>query len=120
MTFYHTAAVQLTFERVYMEDELWRMLDQLGHRSPGARLHRARDWEEQGEETWEDFEAGRYTAAEISIGTEARDGEDLYDAGRRLTTEVLELFPESTFDRVELMSMNLGDPENIAYAGGRL
>lgn len=116
MTFYHKAAVTLNFERVYTEDELWRMLDQLGHHSPAARLHRARDWEEQGEETWEDFEAGRYTAAEIGVGTVAHEGEDLYDAGRRLTNEVLELFPEASFCFVELTTMNLGDPENIAYA----
>jgi hypothetical protein len=116
MTFYHTAAIQLTFERVYMEDELWRMLDQLGHHSPAARLNRVRDWQEGGFETDEDFEAGRYTAAEISVATEPHEGEDLYDAGRRLTNEVLELFPESFFDRVELASINLGDPENIAYA----
>lgn len=120
MTFYHTAAVTLTFEREYMEDELWGSLDQLGHHSPAARLHRAKGWKEQGFETEEDLAAGRYTAAEISVGTEAHEGEDLYDAGRRLTSEVLELFPDALFDRIELMSINLGDPENIAYAGGRL
>jgi hypothetical protein len=120
MTFYHTATVTLSFAGPYMEEELWQMLDQLGHHSPAARLHRAKGWEEQGFETEEDLAAGRYTAAEISVGTEARDEEDLYDAGRRLTNEVLGLFPGALFDRVELMSMNLGDPDNVAYAGGLL
>lgn len=120
MTLYHTAAVTLTFEREYTEVELWGILDRLGHHSPAAQLHRARGWEEQGLESEEDLAAGRYTAAEINIGTEPHEGEDLYDAGRRLTSEVLELFPEASFDRVELMSMSLGDTENIAYAGGPL
>lgn len=115
MTLYHQVSVTMVFEREYGEDELWPMLNQLGNHSPAAQLHRARGWEEQGLESHEDWDAGRYTAAEITVGTEARDGEDLYDAGRRLTGEVMEAFPDASVDRVELTSTSLGAPENIGW-----
>lgn len=115
MTIFHQVSVTLAFGTKHTEDELWALLDKLGHHSPAAQIHRAAGWLEQGLENEEDADAGQYSAAEIVVGTEAVDEEDLFNAGRRLTSEVLELFPQASFERVELLSMNLGDPENIAY-----
>lgn len=120
MTMFYQAGITIAFGTEYSEDELWQRLDKLGHHSPTAQLHRAEGWLEQGLENQHEVDAGIYSAAEIVVMAKAIDGEDIFDGGRRLAEEVFELFGESSLERVELLSMNLGDPENLAYAGGKL
>lgn len=116
---FHQAVITLNFANPYTEEQLWHCLDRLNRRYPAVRVHKAGAWFEEPEDDSE-VDAGPYEAADIAVMDEAVEGEDMFDAGRKLTDEVLWHFKVDTVESVELTSLILGDPDNIAYVGGVL